>query len=138
MLLMRRAFSEAGFGDALRVVSNGEAALEYLRGAGEYANRFTYPMPDVVLLDLNLPRKDGFEVLGWIRSQSALKSMVVIILTASNRSTDADRAYDLGANYYLTKPGNFEALVEMTRCLQEWLKPELVLSDAAQQPRASS
>lgn len=120
--LMQRAFREAGIPNPLHVVPNGEEAVDYLSGVGAYADRSEHPMPNVVLLDRHLPRKDGFGVLGWIRTQAALRSMVVIILTASNRSADADMAHDLGANYYLTKPNRFEELVSLTRCLDDWLK----------------
>jgi len=124
--LMQRAFREAGIANSLYVVPDGEEVVDYLSGVGAYANRVEHPMPNVVLLDRNLPRKDGFGVLGWIRTQSALRSMVVIILTTSNRSADADMAHDLGANYYLTKPGRFEELVSLTRCLDDWLKLDAV------------
>ena len=121
-VLLRRAFKEAGIAKPLQVVPTGEEAIGYLRGDGIYSNRTEYPMPNVVLLDLNLHRKSGFEVLGWIRTQPALKSLVVILLTASNRSADADRAHDLGANFYLTKPGSFDQLVGLSRCLCTWLE----------------
>ncbi len=120
-VLLQRAFREAGIVKPLQVVSDGERAIDYLRGGGFYNNRAEYPMPDAVLLDLNLPRKSGFEVLGWIRTQSELKSLVVVMLTDSNRSADADRAHELGADFYLTKPDRFDELVKMTRCLHAWL-----------------
>ena len=120
--LIQRAFREAGVPSMVNVVPNGDEAMNYLRGVGGYSDRKEHPMPSVVLLNRDLPRKDGFGVLGWIRDQSAMRSMVVIILTASNRSADADMAYDLGANFYLTRPGRFEELVSLTRCLVDWLK----------------
>ncbi len=119
--IMQRAFREAGIDNPLQVVGNGAEAMDYLRGVGTYANRREHPIPDVLLLDLDLPQKHGFGVVGWIRTQAALKSMIVVILTASNRSADADRAYALGANYYLTKPGRFDELVGLIRCLHDWL-----------------
>jgi CheY-like chemotaxis protein len=122
VFLMQRAFKGAGVPNPLHVVKDGEEAMAYLRGAGPHSNRSEYPLPAVVLLDLNLPKKNGFEVLEWMRSQATLKRIVVIILTASNRSADADRAYDLGSNFYLTKPGKFEDLVKMAKCLHEWLR----------------
>jgi DNA-binding response OmpR family regulator len=119
--LIQRAFREAGISSTLNVVQDGDKAVEYLRGIGSYSDRAEHPMPNVVLLNRDLPRKDGFGVLGWIRTQSALKSVVVVILTAANRSVDADKAYDLGANFYLTRPGRYEELVSLTRCLDDWL-----------------
>jgi DNA-binding response OmpR family regulator len=118
---LRQAFREAGIVKPLQVVPDGEQVIDYLRGGGFYNNRAQYPMPDAVLLDLNLPRKNGFEVLGWIRAQSDLKSLIVVMLTDSNRSADADRAHEMGADFYLTKPERFDELVKMTRCLNAWL-----------------
>ncbi len=122
VFLMQRAFKTAGISNPLHVVADGEEAISYLKGEGEYGGRSEHPLPAVVLLDLNLPRKNGFEVLEWMRSQPTLKRIVVMILTASNRGADADRAYDLGANFYLTKPGKFEDLVKLTKCLHEWVQ----------------
>lgn len=123
--LIQRAFHQAGIHRRLNVVPDGDEAVDYLRGVGPYSDREEHPMPNVVLLDRDLPRKDGFSVLDWIRNQSALRSMVVVIMTRSNRSADADRAYDLGANFYLTKPGQFDDLVSLTRCLDDWLKQDI-------------
>lgn len=122
VFLMQRAFEVAGLPNPLQVVKDGDDAVAYLQGEAGFQNRSEYPLPSVVLLDLNLPRKNGFEVLQWMRTQPTLKRIVVIILTASNRSADADRAYDLGANFYLTKPSRFDDLVKTTKCLHEWLK----------------
>jgi DNA-binding response OmpR family regulator len=129
--LIQRAFREAGVASALNVVPDGDQAMDYLRGVGTYSDRLEHPMPNVVLLDRDLPRKDGFGVLGWIRNQSTLKSLVVIILTGANRSADADMAYDLGANFYLTRPGRYEELVSLTRCLDEWLKVDVARTSTA-------
>lgn len=122
VFLMQQAFKRAGLPNPLQAVADGQEAISYLKGEGDYSDRTKFPLPMVVLLDLNMPRKNGFEVLEWLRSQPNLKRLVVIILTASNRSVDADRAYDLGANFYLTKPGKFDQFVEMIKCLHEWLR----------------
>ncbi len=119
--LTERAFRASDISDPLHVVADGDAAIAFLRGAEPYQNREEYPRPDVVLLDLGLPGKSGFEVLSWMRAQPDLDAVIIIILTASNREADADRAYELGANFYLTKPGNFEELVRMTQCLHRWM-----------------
>lgn len=121
VFLMQRAFQTAGVRNPLYVVPDGEQVISFLKGEGQF-KRSEYPLPLVVLLDLNLPRKNGFEVLSWIRSQPMLRRIVVMILTSSNRSADADRAYDLGANFYLTKPGKFEDLVKLAKCLHEWVQ----------------
>ena len=122
VFLMQQAFKKAGLPNPIQVVSDGQEAISYLKGEDRYSDRAQYPLPMAVLLDLKMARMNGFEVLEWVRKQPNLKRVVVIILTASNRSSDADRAYDLGANFYLTKPGKFEDLVEMTKCLHDWLR----------------
>jgi CheY-like chemotaxis protein len=121
-LLMSEAFVKAGVENPLRVVADGEEVIAYLRGVPPYQNRAEHPLPFVLLLDLKMPRKDGFEVLEWVRKEPALKRLIVIVFTSSNRAADADRAYELGANFYLTKPGSFKELIEMTKCLRDWLQ----------------
>ena len=122
VFLMKEAFAKAGVANPLRVVANGEEAIGYLKGLPPYQDRAENPLPFALLLDLKMPRKDGFEVLEWVRQQPILKRLVVIVLTSSNQATDANRAYDLGANFYLTKPGSFTDLVEMIKCLRDWLR----------------
>jgi len=121
-LLMRTVFGRAGFVQPLRAVRDGEEAIAYLQGAGAYGDRKSYPLPTILLLDLNMPRKNGFEVLQWIRAQPSLRRLRVYILSASSRAEDIDRAYDLGANSYLVKPSSLNELTNMTRCLIAWLK----------------
>lgn len=112
-LLIKRAFQKAGLGDVLKTVSDGDLAIDYLRGANQYADRGRFPLPFLLLLDLKMPSTDGFEVLQWIRSQPDLKRLLVVVLTSSNLQADVDRAYDLGANSYLVKPVEFNEMVNM-------------------------
>src|SRR6266480_4246211 len=99
LILMEIAFRKAGFKAPLQVVHNGQEAIAYLAGEGQYSNRDQFPLPAVILLDLNMPMKNGFDVLAWLRSQPpALKRISTIILTASVRSEDVQRAFDLEAN----------------------------------------
>lgn len=121
-LLMRTVFERAGFVQPLRFAGDGEQAIAYLSGEGIYRDRTQSPLPTVVLLDLNMPRKNGFEVLQWIRQQPTLKRLRVYILSASSRTEDIRRAYDLGANSYLVKPGNLTGLMHMAKTLVAWLK----------------
>ncbi len=121
LMLMRFAFKKAEFDDQLQVVWNGEEAIAYLKGEGVFSNRNQYPLPAVMLLDLNMPMKNGFDVLTWARTQPALKRLSIIILTASMRPEDVERAFDLGAGSYLVKPGSLDALTAMIRCLRDWL-----------------
>ena len=121
LVLMRFAFKKAEFDTQLQVVHNGEEAIAYLKGEGAYSDRSQYPPPAVMLLDLNMPMRNGFDVLAWARSQPALKRLSIIVLTASMRTEDVERAFDLGASSYLVKPGSFEGLTAMIRCLRDWL-----------------
>lgn len=120
--LMRSACRAANFQAALKMVNNGEQAVAYLRGDGEYADRSHFPMPTVVLLDLKMPMKDGFEVLRWVRAQPVLRRLSIIILTASARPEDIAQAFDLGANSYLVKPSAMSSLIAMMCCLRDWLE----------------
>ena len=122
IFLMRRAFKKAEFNSLLREVHNGEQAIAYLKGEGIYSDRNQYPLPSVMLLDLNMPMKNGFDVLGWVRTHPAFKRLSVIILTASMRLEDVERAFDLGASSYLVKPSNLDALAAMIRCLRDWIQ----------------
>jgi CheY-like chemotaxis protein len=113
VLLIQRAFAKAGLKDTLKTVPDGEQAIQYLSGRGVYQRREVYPLPFMVLLDLKMPRTNGFEVLEWIRSDDRLKRLLVVVLTSSNYQPDVDRAYDLGANSYLVKPVEFDQMVNM-------------------------
>ena len=121
-LLLRTVFERAGFVQPLRVARDGDEAIAYLRGDGAYLNRKQFPLPTAVLLDLNMPRKNGFEVLEWIRQQSALKGLRVYIMSASSRPEDIQRVYDLGADSYLVKPGTLNELMQLAKTLIAWLK----------------
>ncbi|NEQ29015.1 MAG: response regulator [Microcoleus sp. SIO2G3] len=131
ILLTQRAFRKANLTNAsLQVVTDGDTAVGYLSGVGEYADRDRYPLPVVVLLDLKLPRRSGHEILAWLRQQPELKRLLVVVLTSSNQRSDVDQAYDLGANSYLVKPIGLAALVEVVQALNlYWLllnqKPEI-------------
>jgi CheY-like chemotaxis protein len=120
--LMRIAFSKAGFTNPIQVVHNGEEAIAYLKGEGVYVNRTHYPLPAVMLLDLNMPRKSGFDVLNWIRREPAYKRISIIVLTASLRMEDVERAFDLRASAFLVKPNTLDQLSAMIRRLREWLE----------------
>jgi len=113
VLLLQRAFQKAGLRDALRVVRDGEEAIEYLSGHGPYADRDRHPLPFLVLLDLKMPGTDGFEVLQWARAEPDLKRLLIVVLTSSHLQSDVDRAYELGANSYLVKPVEFSEMVNL-------------------------
>ena len=122
ILLLRRAFRNAHIANPLIEVRDGQAAIQYLSGEGDYADRTRYPIPFLILLDLRLPKLSGFEVIAWMRDQPQLAKLIVVVLTASDHVPDVTKARDLGANSYLVKPGNFEELVQMVKRIKgRWL-----------------
>jgi CheY-like chemotaxis protein len=117
VLITREAFAENKVRNKLDVVSDGEAAMAYLRRQGDYA---AAPRPDLVLLDLNLPRRDGHEVLAEIKSDHDLQRIPVVILTTSDAEEDILRSYNLHANAYVTKPVDFERFLTVVRQIDEF------------------
>src|SRR6476619_3845672 len=103
VLLLERAFEKAGLRHSLRIVRDGEQAIQYFSGQGVYSDRNKFPLPFLLLLDLKMPGTDGFDVLRWARGEPDLKRLLIVVLTSSNLQTDVDRAYELGANSYLVK-----------------------------------
>jgi CheY-like chemotaxis protein len=120
VFILREAFRKAGVAHRMEDVSDGAAAVAYLNGESVYADRGLYPFPDFLLLDLNMPRLDGFEVLEWIRQDPRCKRLIVHVLTASSRDADVQRAYDLGANSYLLKPVRMDETVALIAALHQW------------------
>jgi CheY-like chemotaxis protein len=120
-LLVKDAFQESDVVNNLRFVENGVELLDYLRKQGKYQDAPDFP--DLVLLDLNMPRKDGREVLQEIKNDPNLRHLPVVILTTSKAEEDILRSYDMGAAGYITKPVTFEGLIEITKGLSEyWLQ----------------
>ena len=123
VLLIRRAFLKENPTTPLHVVTSGEEAIEYLEGAGRYSNWWEFPLPTVVVLDLNLPGIDGFEVLSWIRKQPGLRTLRVVVMTCSELDQDVNLAYQLGANSFIVKPAALEDLIQMIEVSQSyWLR----------------
>ncbi len=106
IILVQRALKKAGVTNPMSVVRDGEEAIEYLAGIGRFQDERVYPVPSMVLLDLKLPKRNGLEVLSWIRSHASLATLPVVVFTTSTQSSDLERAYALGANSYLQKPLN--------------------------------
>jgi CheY-like chemotaxis protein len=122
ILLTRRAFARARIVNPVFVVRDGEECISYLKGDGRFSNRDEYPLPALLLLDLKMPRKDGFDVLHWIRWQPGLSNLRVIVLTSSDRIWDVNRAYALGANSFLVKPHDFTDMTSMLQTLRnDWI-----------------
>jgi len=114
VLLTREALADHHVGTVLHVVNDGEQALAFLRKQGDYADA---PEPDLVLLDLNLPRRDGREVLAEVKADERLRRIPVVVLTTSEAEEDVLRSYDLHANAYVTKPVDFDRFVEVVRSI---------------------
>jgi CheY-like chemotaxis protein len=117
VLLVREAFDDHKVGNLLSVVSDGVEALEYVRAQGSYSDA---SRPDLILLDLNLPRKSGIEVLQEIKSDPELSTVPVVVLTTSEAEEDILRAYKLHANAYITKPVDFEQFTRIVHQIDEF------------------
>jgi len=123
ILLLRTALHKANLSNPVHFVRDGEEAVAYLRGEGTYANRAEHPLPDLMLLDLKLPRMDGFEVLQWVRRQEGIRALPIVVLTSSERIQDVNRAYELGANSFFVKEIDFENFVVLNQLLNRyWMK----------------
>ena len=120
VFILREAFRKAGLSHRVEDVGDGAAVLAYLNGEGTYTDRDLYPFPDVLLLDLNMPRLDGFEVLECVRQDPRFKRLIVYVLTASSRDADVQRAYNLGANGYLLKPVRMDETVALIAAFHQW------------------
>ena len=117
VLLIQEAFQDNKVRNRLHVVSDGVDALSFLRREGEHADA---PQPDLVLLDLNLPRKDGREVLAEIKADDELRHIPVVVLTTSKAEEDVLRSYKLHANAYVTKPVDFDRFIDVVRQIDEF------------------
>lgn len=117
LLLAQRALEACRLANDLHCVRNGEELLDYLYRRGDYAELATSPRPGLILLDLNMPRKDGREALQEIKADPELRYIPIVILTTSKAEEDIYRTYDLGANSYITKPVTFNSLVEVMRSI---------------------
>ena|SRR6266850_1347340 len=125
ILLIQRALRKAQVLNPVQIVHNGDEVIAYLKGEGKFSNRAEYPLPSLLLLDLKMPRTDGFEVLIWIREEPNLRALRVIVLTSSADMRDVNRAYELGANSFLVKPMDFEDYAGIGRFLNEyWLRTD--------------
>jgi CheY-like chemotaxis protein len=113
VILTQQAFSRATVPNRLCVVRDGAEAIAYLQGEGKFADRAEFPLPDLLLLDINMPKVDGFGVLQWVRSNPTHQSLRVVMLTTSDDMGDIDKAYAMGVNSYLVKPLKFDSFVEL-------------------------
>lgn len=122
-LMIKDAFNENENSPELLFVEDGEELMHYLKRKGKYSENDVYPVPQLIILDLNMPKKDGREALREIKSNSALKHIPVIVLSTSNVTEDVVKCYEDGCNCFLTKPMTFNELVELTRSFnQYWME----------------
>ncbi len=129
--LTRDALQECRLANEVHFVRDGEELMEYLRREGPYANLIEQPLPGLILLDLNMPRKDGREALKEIKSDRDLRRIPVVVLTTSKADEDILRTYDLGVNSYVTKPVTFDSLVETLKVLGKYWFEIVVLPTEA-------
>jgi CheY-like chemotaxis protein len=121
--LILYAFEKAGIANPVTRVADGDEAVAYFEGGGRFADRARHPLPALVLLDLKLPRRSGFEVLEHIRQHGRARHTPVVVLTSSNQGEDIRRAYELCANSYLVKPVSRDSLLDMVRALNYyWIR----------------
>jgi len=119
-MLLRMAFEKNNISNPVQWVKDGLEAVDYLNGAGAYADRARYPFPEVLLLDLKMPRMTGLELLAWIGEHPDFKVIPTIIMTSSKQELDIQKAYQLGANTYMTKPCSFDELAKMVKLTHEY------------------
>lgn len=130
--LMLLALAEAGGGFDIAVVHDGEEAIEFLQSTGRYARRDRYRVPNLVLLDINVPKLNGIEVLGLMRADRLLATVPVVMVTTSNQPADLREAYAAGANSYVLKPVDYDHFVStIARVRQYWLEFNQPAPDAA-------
>ena len=119
VLLLRRAFKDAGVTNALHVVTDGVEAIEFLT---QMKGRPDDRLPALVLLDLKMPRRGGMQVLQWMREQPVIRSLPVIIFSSSENRSDVESAYEAGASAYLIKPPSLTERAEIARFIKEWIR----------------
>lgn len=122
VFFLKRAFKQAGLSHSVRAVPDGAQAVKYLAGLGIFADRTQHPFPDLILMDINMPKQSGLEVLEWVRRDLLCKSLPTVILTSSSRPGDVEKAYRLGVDDYMLKPSNpLELVAMMTAIHTHWL-----------------
>jgi CheY-like chemotaxis protein len=120
LLMTQEALQQSRLGNDLRFATDGEDLMDYLMRRGRYADPAESPRPGLILLDLNMPRKDGREALSEIKSDPELRNIPVIVLTTSRAEEDVFRTYELGVSSFITKPVTFEGLVDAMKVLSEY------------------
>ena len=130
VFLVKRAFKKARIQNPLQIVTDGQEAMLYLQGEGKYADRQAYPLPKLVVMDIKMPRRTGFEVLEWVKHDGPLRRIPIVIVSSSDNPDDINRAYEFGANAYMVKPVDYKAVERLFDSIThywglECAKPEL-------------
>jgi CheY-like chemotaxis protein len=133
IFFVKRAFKIAKIENPLQVVTDGLEAIQYLRGEGKYADRAAYPLPKLIVMDIKMPRKSGFDVLQWVKNDGPLRRIPVVIVSSSDNPADINHAYELGANAYMIKPMDLRAVEHLFSSITrywglECAKPELEMA----------
>ena len=119
--LLKIAFRRLAIRNPLQIVTDGQQAVDYMSGIGKFSDRRQYPIPAIIFLDLKMPRKTGLEVLEWLGTHPQYRLIPSLVFTSSSQESDIRRAYELGANSFMVKPGALDQLVESIRaCLDFW------------------
>jgi len=122
VFFLKRAFQKAGYDYRVLDVPDGETTLEYLRGDSNYADRIQFPLPDLLLLDLKMPKVNGFEVLSWLQREQQFNSMKVVVLSSSGLPSDKQKAQILGAHDYKVKPSDISEMLTLAKEIaSRWL-----------------
>jgi CheY-like chemotaxis protein len=129
--ILQRALKKAQFKHPVFRATNGQETVDYLAGVTPYSDRLAYPLPSLLLLDLKMPLKHGFDVLRWIRTQApaTVRLLPTLVLSSSSRVDDVELAYQLGANAFLTKPTTIESMVQTVRAIEDFWVAQNCFSD---------
>ena len=136
IFFVKRAFTEINVHCTFQVMKNGQDTIDYLAGLGVYADRRKYPLPMMILMDLKMPIMDGFQVLAWLRAREGIKVIPTVVFSSSDLPQDITRAYELGANSFMTKSVTYDGLlVKLQTLSQYWLEhckhPQVADADSA-------
>ena len=118
--LFKLAFERIGINNPFHVARDGEEAIAYLSGEGQFTERDRFPYPDFIMTDLKMPRKNGFDVLSWLQEKNQRRVIPTVVFSSSNHVADINKAYSLGANAYVVKPPNFKEMVNVLKQMYEF------------------
>ena len=119
-MMAEEALEESQFNSKMRFAMDGEEVMDYLNNRGRFSNKKENPIPELILLDLNMPKKDGWEVIAEIKKDKRLRSIPIVVLTTSNADADIRETYNLGVNSYITKPVTFAGFVEAMKSMKRY------------------